>query len=323
MIRFIISRILQSIGVMLAVGLIAFALFTYVGDPVNNMLGPSASTDDRARLRTELGLDDPFLVQYARFIGRAVQGDFGLSYQYARPVIDIVAERLPATAELSLVAVFLALLVGIPMGIYAGIRPRSWLSKLFMSVSLIGVSLPTFFTGIVLIVLFAIVLRWLPPFGRGDVVMLGWWSTGLLSWSGLKSILLPSVTLSLFQMTLIMRLVRSEMLEIVRTDYIRFAQARGLTSRAIYFRHALKNTLVPVITITGLQMGSIIAFAVITETVFQWPGLGLLFIQALNFGDIPVMAAYLVFVSLMFVAINLFVDILYFVVDPRLRSGWT
>lgn len=321
MIRFILSRVVQSIGVMLAVGVIAFALFNYVGDPVNNMLGPSASSDDRARLHSELGLDDPFLVQYGRFITRAVQGDFGLSYQYARPVIDIVAERLPATAELSLAAVFLALLLGIPMGIYAGIRPRSWISKLFMSLSLIGVSLPTFFTGIVLIVLFAIVLRWLPPFGRGDVVMIGWWSTGLLTWSGLKSLVLPAITLSLFQMTLIMRLVRSEMLEIVRTDYIRFAQARGLTPRAIYFRHALKNTLVPVITITGLQMGSVIAFAVITETVFQWPGLGLLFIQALSFGDIPVMAAYLVFVSLMFVVINLFVDMLYFVVDPRLRAG--
>ncbi len=312
---------MQSIGVMLVVGLIAFSLFNFVGDPVNNMLGPSASSDDRARLRADLGLDDPFLIQYARFVGRAVQGDFGLSYQYARPVIDIVAERLPATAELSLFAVFLALIIGIPMGIYAGIRPRSWLSKVFMSASLIGVSLPTFFTGIVLIVLFAIVLRWMPPFGRGEVVMIGWWSTGLLTVSGLKSLILPAITLSLFQMTLIMRLVRSEMLEIVRTDYIRFALARGLTPGAVYFRHALKNTMVPVITITGLQMGSIIAFAVITETVFQWPGLGLLFIQALTFGDIPVMAAYLIFVSLMFVVINLFVDILYFVVDPRLRSG--
>lgn len=321
MIRFIASRIIQSIGVMLVVGLIAFSLFNYVGDPVNNMLGPSASSDDRARLREELGLDRPFLIQYAEFVGRAVQGDFGLSYQYARPVIDIVAERLPATVELSMAAVILALALGIPIGIYTGIRPKSWLSRVFMSLSLIGISLPTFFTGIVLIVLFAIILRWLPPFGRGQVIDIGWWSTGLLTASGLKALILPAITLSLFQMTLIMRLVRSEMMEIMRTDYIRFAMARGLRFSSIHFRHALKNTLVPVVTITGLQMGSIIAFAVITETVFQWPGLGLLFIQALNFGDVPVMAAYLVFVSLMFVIINLCVDLLYFAIDPRLRKG--
>ncbi|MBN9251953.1 MAG: ABC transporter permease [Mesorhizobium sp. 61-13] len=321
MIRFLISRVLQSAGVMLVVGLIAFALFNYVGDPVNNMVGAAASADDRAQLREDLGLDRPFLLQYIDFVGRAVRGDFGLSYQYARPVIDIVAERLPATIELSFAAVFLALALGIPMGIYTGIHPRSALSRLFMSLSLVGISLPTFFTGIILIVVFAIILKWLPPFGRGDVVQIGWWSTGLLTFSGLKSLILPAITLSLFQMTLIMRLVRSEMMEIMRADYIRFAMARGLSFSSIHFRHALKNTLVPVVTITGLQMGSIIAFAVITETVFQWPGLGLLFIQALSFGDIPVMAAYLVFVSLMFVLINLCVDLLYFLIDPRLRQG--
>ncbi|MCC6305387.1 MAG: ABC transporter permease [Rhodobacteraceae bacterium] len=321
MIGFIVSRILQSALVMLVVGLIAFALFNYVGDPVNNMLGPSATSAERARLHAELGLDRPFLVQYGDFIVRAVQGNFGLSYQYARPVIDIVAERLPATVELSLAAVFLALALGIPMGIYTGIRPSAPLARVLMGLSLVGISLPTFFTGIVLIVLFAIVLKWLPPFGRGEVVAVGWWSTGLLTLSGLKALILPAITLCLFQMTLIMRLVRSAMLEIMRTDYIRFAMARGLRMSSVHFRHALKNTLVPVVTITGLQMGSIIAFAVITETVFQWPGLGLLFIQALGFGDIPVMAAYLVFVSLMFVAINLLVDLLYFVIDPRLRTG--
>lgn len=320
MIRFIVSRVLQSAGVMLAVGLIAFSLFNYVGDPVNNMVGAAASADERAQLREDLGLDRPFLFQYVDFVGRAVRGDFGLSYQYARPVIDIVAERMPATVELSLAAVFLALALGIPMGIYTGIHPHSTLSRLFMSLSLVGISLPTFFTGIILIVVFAIVLKWLPPFGRGEVVHIGWWTTGLLTLSGLKSLILPAITLSLFQMTLIMRLVRSEMMEIMRADYIRFAMARGLSFSSIRFRHALKNTLVPVVTITGLQMGSIIAFAVITETVFQWPGLGLLFIQALSFGDIPVMAAYLVFVSLMFVVINLCVDMLYFLIDPRLRQ---
>jgi peptide/nickel transport system permease protein len=319
MIRFVASRLAQSIGVMLTAGLVAFALFNYVGDPVNNMLGASATTEQRAELRDRLGLDQPFIVQYAKFVARAVRGDFGLSYQYARPVIEIVIERLPATLELSLMAVAIALVIGVGMGVYTGIKPNSALSKLFMSVSLIGISLPTFFTGIVLIVVFAVNLRWLPPFGRGTTVAFGWWTTGLLTIEGLKAIILPAIALSLFQMTLIMRLVRGEMIEVLRTDYIRFAFARGLKLRSIYFLHALKNTLVPVITITGLQMGSIIAFAVITETVFQWPGLGLLFIQALNFGDVPVMAAYLVFVSAMFVVINFVVDMLYFIIDPRIR----
>lgn len=321
MVRFLLSRIGQSIAVMLVVGLFAFSLFNYVGDPVTNMLGPTATSDQRRELRTSLGLDDAFLVQYARFVERAMDGNFGLSYQYARPVIDIVIERMPATLELSLVAVLLALMLGLPMGIFAGIRPRSWLSRIFMALSLVGISLPTFFTGIVLIVIFAVNLRWLPPFGRGDTVNIGWWSTGFLTVDGLKALILPSISLSLFQMTLIMRLVRGEMIEIMRSDYIRFAMARGLRASTIYFSQALRNTLIPVITITGLQLGSIIAFAVITETVFQWPGLGLLFIQALRFGDVPVLAAYLVFVSLMFVTVNLCVDMLYFLVDPRLRTG--
>jgi peptide/nickel transport system permease protein len=319
MIAFIIRRLLQSIAVMLTVAFIAFALFNFVGDPINNMVGQDTTQQDRDRLREQLGLNDPFVVQFARFVGRAAQGNFGLSYQYARPVSELIVERLPATLELSLVAAGFALLLGIPMGIYTGLHRHSWLSQVFLTVSLIGISLPTFLIGILLILVFAVVLGWLPSFGRGETVAIGWWTTGFLTIDGLKALIMPAITLGLFQMTLIMRLVRAEMLEVLRTDYIKFARARGLSDRAINFGHALKNTLVPVITITGLQLGAIIAFAIITETVFQWPGMGLLIIQAISFADIPVMSAYLVLIAFFFVLINLIVDLLYYAVDPRLR----
>jgi peptide/nickel transport system permease protein len=319
MAAFILRRLGQAVLVMLAVGLIAFALFRYVGDPVIFMLGQDATPEDRARITRQLGLDRPFYVQYAVFLERAAQGDFGLSLRQVRPVSSLIVERLPATLELSFMAALFALAAGIPMGVYTALRRNSWLSQLLLGVSLIGVSLPTFLIGILLILVFAVQLGWLPSFGRGDTVALGWWSTGLLTASGLKALILPSITLGLYQMTLIQRLVRSEMLEVLRTDYIRFARARGLTDRAVHFGHALKNTLVPVITITGLQLGAIIAFAIITETVFQWPGMGLLFIQAVSFADVPVMAAYLCLIGLFFVVINLVVDLLYYAVDPRLR----
>jgi len=319
MLAFVLRRIAQAVLVMLAVGLIAFSLFTFVGDPVLFMLGQDATPEDRVRITHLLGLDKPFYVQYANFVGRALQGDFGLSLRQVQPVSRLFVERLPATLELSLVAAFLALAIGIPMGVYAALRPKSWLSQVFLAVSLIGVSLPTFLIGILLILVFAVWLGWLPSFGRGDTVAISWWTTGFLTASGLKSLILPSITLGLFQMTLIMRLVRSEMLEVLRTDYIKFARARGLSDRSVHFRHALKNTLVPVITIAGLQLGAIIAFAIITETVFQWPGMGLLFIQSVGVADIPVMAAYLCLIALIFVVINLVVDLLYYAVDPRLR----
>ena len=319
MIAFILRRLVQSVAVMLTVALVAFVLFRYVGDPINNMVGQDTSLEDRAKLRHELGLDAPPLVQFGRFISHALDGDFGISYQYARPVGRIIAERLPATLELSVTAAILALAIGIPMGVYTGLHRDGFLARIFLAVSLIGVSLPTFLTGILLILLFSVVLGWLPSFGRGDVVQIGWWSTGLLTLSGLKSLILPAITLALFQMTLIMRLVRAEMLEVLRTDYIKFARARGLPNRIVHFGHALKNTLVPVITITGLQLGAIIAFAIITETVFQWPGMGFLIVQAIGFADIPVMAAYLVLIAFFFVVINLIVDLLYYAVDPRLR----
>ncbi len=319
MLAFILRRLLQSVIVMLSVAFIAFMLFQYVGDPVTNLLGQDATPEQRSQLRTDLGLDQPFPVQFARFVGNAVQGEFGLSLRQGRKVSSLIVERLPATLELAMAAAVIALLLGIPMGVYAALRRGTFSSQLLMMASLLGVSLPTFLIGILLILLFAVILKWLPSFGRGEVVAFGAWTSGFFTIDGLKHLILPSVTLAIFQLTLIIRLVRSEMLEVLRTDYIRFARARGLPNRSIYFGHALKNTLVPVITITGLQLGSLIAFAIITETVFQWPGMGLLFIQAVSFADIPVMAAYLCLISLIFVLINLAVDLLYFSVDPRLR----
>jgi peptide/nickel transport system permease protein len=323
MFAFIVRRLFQAVLVMLSVALVAFSLFQYVGDPVNQMLGQDATQEDRVRLRADLGLDQPFIVQFARFVGNAAQGEFGLSLRQGRKVSTLIQERMPATLELAFAAAMIAIVLGIPLGVYTALRRDSWLSHGLLALSLVGVSLPTFLIGILLILIFAVTLGWLPSFGRGETIALGWWSTGLLTPTGWKHLLLPAITLSLFQLTLILRLVRAEMLEVLRTDYIKFARARGLTNRAVHFGHALKNTLVPVITITGLQLGGIIAFAIVTETVFQWPGMGLLFIQSVQFADIPVMAAYLCMIALVFVAINLIVDLLYFAVDPRLRIDRT
>jgi peptide/nickel transport system permease protein len=319
MLAFIIRRLLQALVVMLVVAFVSFSLFQFVGDPVTAMLGQDATEEQRIELRRDLGLDRPIAVQFARFVGNAVRGDFGVSYRQGRTVSSLIKERLPATLELSIAAAALALLIGVPMGVYTALRRKGILANLFMALSLVGVSLPTFLIGILLILVFAVLLGWLPAFGRGETVAIGWWTTGFLTREGWSHLVLPAITLCLFQMTLIMRLVRSEMLEVLRTDYIKFARARGLSDQAVYFGHALKNTLVPVITITGLQLGAIIAFAIITETVFQWPGMGLLFIQSVQVADIPIMAAYLCLIALIFVTINLVVDLLYFVVDPRLR----
>ena len=321
MLSFIMKRLAQSLLVMAIVSAVSFSLFNFVGDPVNNMVGQDATREQRVEIRQQLGLDDPIPTQYTRFIGNMLKADFGLSYRIKRPVDDLILERLPATLELVFVSAIISLFLGITLGIYTGIRRNSWSSRIILSSSLAGVSLPTFVIGIALIYLFAVHLRWLPSSGRSGTVDFGWWKTSLLTLDGWRSIVFPAVTLSLFQLTLILRLVRAEMLEVMRTDFIKFARARGLTERAINFRHALRNTLVPVITIIGLNIGGLIAFSVVTETVFQWPGTGLMFIQAVDFVDVPIMAAYLVLVALLFVIINLFVDILYFVVDPRIRLG--
>jgi peptide/nickel transport system permease protein len=307
MLFIILRRLLQAILVLLLVALVAFTIFRYIGDPVESLLGQEATVADQRALIERLGLDDPIPVQYLRFVGNALQGNFGISYRTAEPVSGLIAERLPATLELALVSALFAMTLGTLLGIYTAIYRDGFV--------------PTFLIGVLLIWVFAVELGWLPSFGRGETVQIGFWSTGFLTASGLKSLILPAITLGLYQMTLIMRLVRSEMLEVLRQDFIRFARARGLPERVVYFGHALKNTMVPVITIAGLQLGAIIAFALITETVFQWPGVGLMFVNAVFFVDIPVMSAYLLLVGTVFVVINLIVDLLYFAIDPRLRDG--
>ncbi len=321
MVPYILRALGQGALVLLAVGFIAFSMFRFVGDPVANMMGQEATQQDRAELTALLGLDQPFPVQFARFVGNALTGDFGISYRQGRPVATLIAERLPATVELAVLSALFATLAGVGLGVYVAIRRRGVLAQAIMSLSLVGVSLPTFLIGIGLIYLFAVELRWLPSFGRGETVRIGWWTTGLLTASGLKSLILPVLTLGFFQLTLIMRLTRSEMLEVMRSDFIRFARARGIPERSIELRHALRNTMVPVVTIAGLQLGSVVAFAIVTETVFQWPGLGALFVNAVQFADVPVMAAYLVFVALVFVLVSLTTDLVYLVLDPRLRGA--
>jgi peptide/nickel transport system permease protein len=320
MIAHLIRSFLQGVLVVLAVGLIAFSMFRFVGDPVASLAGQESTDRDRIELSERLGLNDPFPVQFARFLGKAARGDFGISYRQARPVADLLAERLPATLELALLSALFAFVAGASLGVYAAINRRGVVANAVMVLSLVGVSLPTFLIGIGLIYLFAVELRWLPSFGRGDVVRFGWWTTGLLTETGRKSLVLPVLTLGFFQLTLIMRLVRAEMLETMRTDYVRFARARGIPERRIQFRHALRNTMVPVVTIVGLQLGSVIAFAIVTETVFQWPGLGALFVNAVQFVDIPVMAAYLMFVAFVFATVNFLTDFVYVLIDPRLKA---
>jgi len=321
MIRFIAARLANGLLVLATVSLLAFGLFNFTGDPVNNLAGENATAEEKATLRESLGLDQPLPLQYLRFVGRALQGEFGISYRNLEPVAQLIAARLPATLELAGVAAVLALAVGIPMGVYSGIRPRSAGARTLQVASLVGISVPSFVVGILLILVFSVGLGWLPAFGRGELVQVGGWSTGLLSASGWASLVMPAVTLALFQLTLFMRLTRTQMMEVMRSEYIKFARARGLRERSVHFKHALRNTLIPIITVAGLQIGAMIAFSIITETVFQWPGLGLLIIQAITFSDVPVIAAYLLLIALLFVLINTVVDLLYFAVDPRLRTA--
>ena len=319
MVNYFFIRLIQSVLVMFVVAFVAFSLFNYVGDPVHNMVGQEASTEKREEIREKLGLNDPVHTQFLRFIGNAVKGEFGLSYQLKRPVSDLIAERLPATLELVFISALIAIVSGVVLGVYTGINRDGFLSNVILILSLFGVSLPTFVIGILFIYLFSVILGILPSFGRGEVVDLGFWNTGFLTLSGIKAIILPSITLSLFQMTYIIRLVRAEMMEILQTDYIKFARARGIEKNTINFKHALKNGLIPVITITGINIGTLVAFSIITETVFQWPGMGFLFINAVHFVDIPIMSAYLIMVAFIFVMINFIVDITYYIIDPRIR----
>ena len=321
MLLLLLRRLGQSLLVLLAVSFIAFLVFRHIGDPTISLLGEDASLADREAVIAELGFDQPVAVQYLRYMGNVLHGEFGVSYRLKRPVVEVIAERLPATLELALVSALLAVAGGLVLGVYTAIHREAWLSRALMTLSLVGVSLPTFLIGIGLIYLFAVELQWLPSFGRGDTVALGGWSTGFLTASGWASLVLPVCTLAMFKLTLIMRLVRAEMLEALRTDYVRFARARGLPEQRIHYRHALRNTLIPVVTITGLQIGSLIEFAIVTETVFQWPGVGLLFINSIQGVDVPVIAAYLLLIAALYVVINFLVDGAYLLVDPRLRRA--
>ncbi len=323
MFAYLVKRIFQSIIVMLAVSLLSFLLFAFVGDPISNLVGQDTSIAEREIIRQNLGLNDPFYIQFLSFIGNAVQGDFGQSWFWKKPVHELIATRLPVTLELVFVSAIIAMGLGVLLGVLTAIHRYHWSARLLLTVSLVGVSLPTFLIGIGLIYLFSVILGWLPSFGRGATVDLGFWQTSLLSADGWAHIIMPAFTLSLFQMTLVLRLTRTEMLETLQTDFIKFARARGLGKGTVYYRHALRNTLVPVITIAGLNIGLLVAFSIITETVFQYPGVGLMFLKAVSLVDIPVMSAYLMLVALIFVSINFIVDVLYFVVDPRLRTQTT
>lgn len=319
MIAFIARRLLQSVFVMLAVSLIAFTLFRFVGDPVAQMVGQETSLDDQARIRESLGLNDPITTQFAQFAKNLATGNFGYSYRTRQPISEMILSRLPATLELGIVSLMISLIVGIPAGIYTALHRGGIIANSLLVTTLVGVSIPTFVIGIFLIFIFGVQLGWLPTFGRGDVVSLGWWKTNFLTLDGWRSLLLPAITLGVYQLTLTMRLVRSEMQDVMKTDFIKFATARGINKRSIHFNHAFRNTLVPVITIIGLQFGGIIAFSIVTESVFQWPGMGLLFLDSIRYVDIPVMSVYLVLIALMFVLINLVVDLLYAAIDPRVR----
>ena len=319
MLNYFLKRLFQSVLVMLIVAFVSFSLFNFVGDPVNNMVGQEASDERRDEIRDKLGINDPIYIQFYTFIENIAKGNFGISYQLKRPVSELISERMPATLELVFVSALIAILTGIFLGVYTGINRDSFVSKVILVISLAGVSLPTFIIGIMLIYIFSVTLGVLPSFGRGEVVDLGFWTTGFLTVSGLKALILPSITLSLFQMTYVIRLVRAEMMEILQTDYIKFARARGIKDKIINYKHALKNGLIPVITITGINIGTLIAFSIITETVFQWPGMGSLFINAVYFVDIPIMSAYMIMVAFIFVMINFIVDITYYFIDPRIR----
>ena len=316
---FILKRLVQSIFVMLAVAFLAFSLFRFVGDPVSQMTGVETTVEDQERLREELGLNDPFILQFARFTGDMLQGDFGFSYRTRQPVGEMLVTRIPATLELGTVALVISLIIGIPAGVYTALRPRGAVTQTILTTTLIGVSIPTFVIGIFLIFLFGVQLRWLPTFGRGGTVDIGWWRSSLFTVDGWRAMILPALTLGVYQLTLTMRLVRAQMMEVMRSDYIRFAKARGIPYRSLHYRHALSNTMIPVITIIGLQFGGVIAFSIVTESVFQWPGMGLLFLESIRFVDIPVMGVYLVVIAFFFVLVNLIVDLLYVAVDPRLR----
>ncbi|MFO7817944.1 MAG: ABC transporter permease [Desulfovibrionales bacterium] len=319
MTAFIIRRIAQAILVMFIISMIAFAIKHNVGDPVRMITGISVSEAERETLSEEMGLKDPVLDQYWRFLGNIMHGDLGISYFYHKPATEVILDKAPATIELVLASSLIIVFLSVPLGVFAAIYPKNWFSRTVMGGSIIGVSIPVFLTAIVLVYIFSVELGWLPSFGRGKTVSIGGWETGLLTWDGIKHLILPAVSLSTIMLPLFIRLIRSEMMEVLESEYIKFAWAKGLKPRRIWMVHAFKNTLLPVITVGGVQLGITIAYTILTETVFQWQGLGFLFMEAVERSDTSLLVAYLMFVGLVMVVVNTFVDIVYGWINPQVR----
>lgn len=317
---FMIRRLGQAVIVMLIISVIGFSIQDQLGDPLRELVGQSVSEAERQALRDKLGLNDPFPVQYWRFLTNAVQGDLGTSYFFKKPALDVILAKFPATFELVLAATLIIVLVSVPAGIYCAIHPESWLSRSILGFSIVGISIPVFLTAIFLIYLFSVQLGWMPSFGRGQTLTLPWgWQTGFLTADGLHHLVMPAIALSSIMLPLFIRLIRAEMMEVLRTEYIRFAWAKGLSPWRIWFVHAFKNTLIPVISVGGVQIGTLIAYTILTETVFQWPGMGFLFLEAVDRVDTPLIIAYIIIVGLIFVITNTIVDLVYALVNPTVN----
>lgn len=319
MFAFIVKRVTQAIFVMLVISFIGFSIRQQIGDPVRDIVGERVSVEEREALRDKLGLNDPFVMQYARFVGNALRGDLGHSFFFKRPALEVIFDKAPATLELVFVSSLLVILISIPVGVYAAINPLNWFSRLIMGCSIVGVSIPVFLTAILLIYLFSVELQWLPSYGRGDTVNVWGWQTGFLTFDGLKHLILPSIALSSIMLPLFIRLIRSEMMEVLETEYIKFAWAKGLHRWRVWFLHAFKNTLLPVITVGGVQIGIMIAYTILTETVFQWQGMGFMFLEAVERSDTSLLVAYMVVVGALFVVVNTVVDVIYGLVNPMVR----
>lgn len=319
MFSFLVKRFAQALVVMFVISIVAFSIQDNLGDPLRELVGQSVSEHERQALRDELGLNDPFITKYKRFIVGAIHGDLGESYFFKRPALDVIFEKLVATLELVFGASVLIMGLSIPLGVYSAIHPKSMFTKVIMAVSSIGISIPVFLTAIMLMYVFSIELQWLPSYGRGETVDLFGWNSGFFTKDGLAHLVLPCVSLASIMLPLFIRLVRSEMLEVLSSEYIKFAQAKGLELKNVYYRHALKNTMLPVLTVGGVQLGMMIAYTILTETVFQWPGTGNLFLEAINRVDTPLITAYVMFVGLVFVVTNTVVDLLYGVINPMVN----
>lgn len=320
MLAFLIRRLFQAMVVMFVISLLSFSIQDNLGDPLRELVGQSVSEEQRQQLRDELGLNDPFITQYLRFAGKALQGDLGTSYFFKEPALQVILKKLPATLELVFGATLIIIFFSVPIGVYAAIKPESWFSKCAMGLSIVGISIPVFLTAILAIYLFSVELAWLPSFGRGVTEhVFGSWETGFLNADGLLHLLLPCVSLASIMLPLFVRLIRAEMMEILQSEYVKYAWAKGLSPVRIWFVHALKNTMLPVITVGGVQIGTMVAYTILTETVFQWPGMGFLFLEAVNRVDTPLIVAYLIVVGAIFVITNTVVDLIYGLVNPTVK----